>query len=74
MGWMVLSFSLIDRMDGFFPIFIHPFIGWMLFYFHSFIGWMDFSFFILPWDGWIFNFSFIHGMDGVFIFIQSFTD
>jgi hypothetical protein len=35
---------------------------------------MDFSFFIHSWDGWFVHFSFVHGMDVFFIFIQSFTD
>jgi len=77
---MILSFSLIDWMDGF-SIFIHPFIGWMVFPF-SFIHSLDGCFFIFihsfiheidifsySFIGWmVFPFSFIHWMDGFVIF------
>ncbi len=82
---MILSFSLIDWMDGF-SIFIYPFIGWMgfpfsfihsldgwFFHFHSSIHWMDalsFSF-IHSWDGWFCHFDWLIGWMAFFHFHSS---
>ncbi len=81
-GWIwsflftILSFSLIDWMDGF-SISIHPLIGWMHFHFHSFIHGMDIFSYSHSKDGWFFHsfmgwmvlsFSLINRMDGFFPF------